>query len=512
MNQGPLLRLPEALSPLIERVRALAASQGLDAYVVGGSVRDVLLGRPMRDLDLVVDREALALTRAIADGCGGHFVVLDAGRSVGRAVIEGAAVRYVDVATLHGSLEHDLRRRDLTVDAMAAPLAGGAVIDVSGGLADLAASLVRMTSPRAFDDDPLRLLRATRLASELGFVIEPATAEAIRARAGRANEPAPERRRDELMRIFSLDDSLGALRLVDALGLLDILLPEVAAGRGVEQPREHAFNVLEHSLRTVGTLDVMLGPRAPSATTPAPWGEGDGSVSPPELWRTLWREFGWQEESIRAQLGSGTAEDRSYGALLKFAALLHDVAKPQTRSVDADGRVRFLGHADAGAATAATVARRYRLSSRETHWLATLVREHLRPVQLAAIGAVPTRRALYRFHRDLGDAAIAVLLLSLADAAAARGPGLTPAGWLRHVRYMNSVLVRSREDEGILHPPRLLTGCDIMSEFGLPEGPRIGRLLGALAEAQGAGEVTDRGGALAFVRALAQDEEDGNGH
>ncbi len=209
---------------------------------------------------------------------------------------------------------------------------------------------------------------------------------------------------------------------------------------------------------------------------------------------------------LRAYLDESITEGRTRAALLRFAALLHDVGKPKTRTVDETGRIRFFGHADAGAAIAARIMRRLRFSTRETQFVRLLVAEHLRPVQLAQKGAAPTRKALYRFYRDLPHTIPAVLLLSLADGAASAGPRLTPDGWARQVRYMNSLLVRSQEEEGIVSPPRLLTGRDIMRDLGEPEGPHIGRLLEALREAQAAGEVTDTEGALAFVRERARRE------
>jgi poly(A) polymerase len=235
-------------------------------------------------------------------------------------------------------------------------------------------------------------------------------------------------------------------------------------------------------------MDVML---ATDASGRAAWMHED-----------LWRIFAWREGELRAYLSEQMSEGRSRRALLKMAALLHDVAKPQTKTVDAHGRIRFLGHADEGARVAAAIMRRLRFSSREVAYVATLVREHLRPVQLAAVGSVPSLRALYRFQRDAGDALEGVLLLSLADAAAARGERMTRDGWARQAAYMNSLLVRLQGEEGIVRAPRLVTGRDIMAEFGLEEGPRIGYLLEAVREAQATAQVRDRSGALAYVRAL----------
>ena len=290
-----------------------------------------------------------------------------------------------------------------------------------------------MTAPAVFAEDPLRLLRGARIAAELGFKIEASTAAEIRARAWTVISAAGERQRDELARIFALKDAHSGLRLLDELGLLDVVLPEVALGKGVTQPEQwHAYDVFEHGMQAVRVMDIMLAAEHP-----------DGEEA--WIWRELWEAFGWYEEDLRAYLAEELSEGRPRSLSLRMAALLHDVGKPQTRTVDDDGRIRFFGHADEGAAMAAGIMRRLRFSAAEVRFVTLLVREHLRPVQLAQVGEVPTRRALYRFYRALGDAMPDVLLLALADAAASRGPSLTRDEWRRHVAYMNSLLVRSMD-------------------------------------------------------------------
>jgi poly(A) polymerase len=485
---------PLELRRLIDSVSLIARDAGVVAYVVGGTVRDVLLGRPARDLDLAVEGDAMAFARRLADALDAHYVELDDVNVVARVVLPAGfagAVGYIDIAGLQGTLEEDLRRRDFTIDALAAPLRESAVVDVCGGMADLAAGVVRMNSPQVFESDPLRLLRAARIASELGFEIEDGTRAEIVARAGDVQAAAGERRRDELARIFALDDAYGGVRLLDELGLLAALLPEVTFGRGVAQPEQwHSYDVFDHNVRAVEAMDILLATARPADEQA--W-----------LWDAASEAFGWCEGELRAYLAETLTEGRSRASLLKLAALLHDVAKPQTRTVDDDGRVRFLGHADEGAATARRVMRRLRFSAEETRFVSKLVAEHLRPVQLAQVGEVPTRRALYRFYRALGDAVPAVLLLALADAAASRGPSMTSEDWSRHVGYMNGLLVRSMKEEGIVDPPRYLTGQDIIRDVGVPAGPKIGKLLELLREAQAAGEVSDRAAALAFVREAA---------
>jgi len=482
---------PPSWREVIRIVNGHAEVRGARVWIVGGTVRDTLLHRETRDLDLAVDRDAPRWTRALADALDGSFVELDGEHAVARVVLDG---RYVDVAQLRGSIDDDLRRRDFTIDAMAAPVGGGDVIDVTGGLRDLERRAVRMTSEIALDDDPLRMLRAVRIARELDFAIDGRTVEAIRNRASAINSVSRERVRDELARMLALPHSFAAFTSLDGLRLLDEVLPELAPGRGVTQPEQwHAYDVFEHNMRTLEAMDVLLD--AVARDRERAW-----------LHEELWAAFEWCAPRLRRYLQEAITEGRTRASLLRLAALLHDIGKPHTRTVDETGRIRFYGHAGAGAAIAARIMRRLRFSTREIQFVRLLVAEHLRPVQLAQKGALPTRKALYRFYRDLPHALPAVLLLSLADGAASAGPRLTREGWRAQVAYMNALLVRSQEEEGIVSPPRLLTGRDIMRDLGEPEGPHIGRLLEALREAQAAGEVTDTEGALAFVRERAHRE------
>jgi len=368
------------------------------------------------------------------------------------------------------------------------------LIDPHGGTEDVGRRTIRLVSENALIDDPLRLLRAVRLAVQLDFEIEPETAEALRRHAGRIEQSAAERQRDELALCFASDHGSRALRLLDDAGLLQLLFPEVTAARGVTQPKEHHYDVFDHLIETVAALDFMLSTEEPAAPREA------------QLQRSLWSTLAaWDADvaiELRAYLDEEVSEGRSRRALLKFAGVLHDVAKPETRAPDETGRIRFFGHAERGAETTRRVLRRLRLSRREIDLAATMVDEHLRPTQLGQPGELPSRRALYRYFRDTGDAAESVLLLSLADALAARGPGMTIEAWQGYVSYIGLVLARRHEDPSVVRPVRLLSGDDIISELGLEPSREVGRLLAALEEAQAAGDVTTRDEALACVRRL----------
>lgn len=465
------------------------------AYLVGGCLRDLLLGRSSRDVDIAVTGDALAQGRRLAAALNGHFVPLDVQRGMARVVLprqgrEGPPWQ-IDLTTLDGDIGADLARRDFTIDAMALPLTQrlgdwqAGLIDPCGGRRDLARRLVRAVTDDVFRADGLRLLRAVRLCAELGFDLEATTAAAARRDAARLLTAAAERQRDELMRILDTPRAGWALQLMDELGLLCLLIPELAAGKGVEQPKEHYYDVFGHSLAAVEALDLILAEEEPpQAAAAVPW-------------RELWGQLAWSPEA-RRRWRETAADGHSRGALAKMAALLHDIAKPETRTVEADGRLRFFSHAEAGAEVAAAVMRRLRFSAASVRLVATMVEEHLRPPQMAQDGP-PSRRALFRYFRDAGEAAVDILFLSLADHWATRGPRLDPRGWRAHVNLVNYILA-SRQQEELVRPPRQVSGHDLMRELGLAPGPTVGRLLAAIAEAQAAGEVSDRETALALAR------------
>ncbi len=489
--------MPDAatcLAALPDWLLASLPSEGsTKAYVVGGFVRDWLLGRTGHDVDLAVAGDPLRLARALAGRAGGAVVPLDPERGTYRVVLRhpDGPVRIVDLTRLRAeSVDADLAMRDFTINAIAIdPVAElPHFIDPTGGVDDLSRGRIRAAGSAAFTDDPARLLRAVRFTVQLGFHLDDETERMARATAPLLAQVAPERQRDEVALILACDNSAEGVRLMDALGLLTIVLPDLEMLRGVEQPQEHYYDVLEHSLHTLAMLDLVLQRTPPKESAEA------------LLWHTVWGRLaavpGFRER-LNTQLGEGRARFVS----LKLAGLLHDVSKPETKTVDPrDGRTHFYGHPEQGAARAAALSRGLRFSGREVQYISLLVDEHLRPGMLAAPGEVPTRRALFRFFRDLGDASGDLMLLNLADHAAARGPRLTLDEWTGHVDYAGWVLRMLYEDDQVARLPRLITGDDLMRELALPPGPVVGTLLEAVREAQAAGDVNDRDSALAYAR------------
>jgi putative nucleotidyltransferase with HDIG domain len=460
---------------ILRAVRA-AADPSAEPALVGGAVRDAWRsgtgpGRPA-DLDVAVRSGALELARRVATRLGGAFVPLDAERGAARVLARAARLDVTDWRAT--TLRDDLAARDFTVNALAVPLAellraGRArVIDPTGGLRDLRARRLRVHDARVLSEDPLRTLRGARLEAALGLRLTPATARAIRAAAGGLASVAAERVRDELLALLALPHAARTLRRLDALGLLGVILPEIEAMRATAQPAPHRFPVLEHSLRAVAGADrVLSGLRG-------------------------LRPFG---EELAAHMAEelGGAVDR--GHVLKLAALLHDVSKPETRRV-VDGRVRFFEHDVIGAERARAIGERLRLPVRARAVLERLVRHHLRPGHLAAAGRV-TPRARYRFFRDLREDTRDLLLLALVDAAAVRGEA--PGAVWRRATLIRDLLRGWQERQAGGEAPPLLRGEDVMERFGLAPGPDVGRLLARAREAQALGLVATRDEALAYL-------------
>ncbi|MBA7624739.1 A-adding tRNA nucleotidyltransferase [subsurface metagenome] len=393
----------------------------------------------------------------------------------------------LDFSTLQGSLEQDLARRDFTIDAMAIELETAiqspVLIDPFGGQNDLRQGIIRAVAETAFPSDPVRLLRAVRLAAELGFRIESQTETLIQRYSHLIAGVAGERVREELLRLLAMSRSGQFLTYLDELGLLTAIFPELVQTKGAEQPKEHFWDVFEHSIKTVVAVDFLLR-------------QGDWEYAGEEVLAAV----PWSTE-LKQHFDREVSHGSTRKSLLKLAVLLHDLAKPQTKTIEESGRIRFLGHAKEGATIATDILERLRFSTKEIKLVEVMVRYHLRPTQMSH-EELPSRRAIYRYFRDAGEAGIDILFLSLADHLASRGQYLDLAQWQEHAQLVAYVLAQHFEAESLTVPAKLIDGHDLMDKFGLSPGPKIGEILEAVREAQAAGEVTTQEEAFAYIEHL----------
>jgi poly(A) polymerase len=463
-------------APAVEIVRK-AIGRAADVWIVGGAIRDAALGREVRDLDLAVSGDPAAAAREIAAAAGAHVFELSSEFSTWRAADRGGAWQ-VDLTVLRGgTIETDLAARDFTIGAVAMPLEGGDVVDPHGGLADLGRRVLRVVGTDSFAADPLRLLRAARLAAELELELDAGTLALARAEAARAAEPAGERQLVELRELLGGPHPLRGLELLDELGLTAVVLPEVAALRGVEQGPNHHLDVHGHTLAVLErTLEV----------------EGD-----------LDRFAGERAEEARAFLAEPLADEMTRGTALRFGALLHDIAKPQTRGERA-GFVTFIGHDREGVGIVGEMmGGRLRASRALTRHLQGLTLHHLRLGFLVHEAPLPPRR-VHEYLRATDPVSADVTLLTVADRLSARGGGplATDEAIEAHLALAREMLSAAFDwrREG---PPRpLVRGDELATELGIPEDAELGELLTELEAAQYAGEVGTREQAVAWARRL----------
>jgi len=482
-------------SLLLTKLSSFLAEQDIQSYVVGGFVRDVLLGRNTADIDIAVTADALEIAPKVATALGGRYVPLDRINRVGRVILankEESSTKEqwkLDLSTVKSTIEEDLAQRDFTIDAIAVDLSqltkdytDVPLIDPFNGWNDLHQGTIRAVTKAAFESDAARLLRAVRLAAELGFSIDKDTEALIQRQSYLIARVAGERVREELLRLLAIPQTERLLPYLDKLGLITAIIPEMAQMKGVEQPKEHSWDVYDHSLKTVVAVDFLLR-------------------------QGTWEYAG--EEALAAvpwsaELAQHFALEVSSGStrrlLLKLAALLHDVAKPQTKTIDARSRMHFLGHDKEGAVITAAILERLRFSVKEAKLVETMVKYHMRPGQMGQQNELPSHRAIYRYFRDTGEAGIDILFLSLADHLAARGPQLNMAHWQEHSQTVAYVLTQRFEQKTLVAPPKLVDGHDLINILGMSPGPRIGEFLEQVREAQASGELATREEALSYIR------------
>lgn len=467
--------------------RALAGER---AWLVGGALRDALLGRETADHDIVLAGDTATAAKAVARAAGraACFALSEDFGSWRVSARDGSW--QIDLEPLRaGTLEEDLGQRDFTVNAIAQPLQGGEPIDPLGGRDDLRAGLLRIAGPQAFASDPLRVLRLVRMAVELGFEPAAGTLEAARAQAPGLAGVSGERVFVELRRTLATPAARRGVEMLARVGAGPVVLPELEALRGVEQSRFHHADVYEHTLLVLERAVELTAPEpAPTAAVEA---------------------LGEQGEQVRRLLAEPLADEMSRGEALRWGALLHDIAKPQTRAVRPDGRVTFMGHDRAGSELARAILGRLRTSERLRAHVAGLVRHHLRLGFLVHQPQPLDRGTVYSYLRACAPVQVDVTVLSIADRLATLGDGSEQAV-AAHLRLAGAMLGDAVRWEAEGPPAPLLRGDELARALGIPEGPALGGLLEGIAQASYAGELRTPEQALEHARSmLAAERADG---
>jgi tRNA nucleotidyltransferase/poly(A) polymerase len=493
-----------SLHPLVDKVREILPDE--EIYLVGGAVRDMFLNRLSPDLDFAAPSDGIFLARKVANALKADFLALDEERGTGRVLMtqEDGARIILDFATYRGvDLDADLRGRDFTINALAFDLHSQSILDPLEGGQDIRTRRIRACSPASFKDDPVRILRAVRQAAAFGFRIEKETRELMKQAVSQIERVSPERQRDELFRILDGPKPDAAMRALEMLGVFPHLLPELSAMKGVEQSEPHVHDVWAHTLTVLQYLENTLSALA----------IGYSADNTNDMFTGLLTlRIGRYREQLAGHFSKALNPERSLRALLFFTALYHDVQKPETKTIDETGRIRFFDHDVLGAQVAASRAEALHLSNDEADRVKTIVANHMRfhffTSRMEAEKKGPSRKAMYRFFRDSGEAGVDLILLGLADLRGTRAHALTQSSWTATLDVARILLENYFEKpQETIAPPRLLNGHELMRDLDLESGPAIGQLLEAIREEQAIGKVETREQAFAFARTWMLDNE-----
>ncbi|HNO92870.1 MAG TPA: HD domain-containing protein [Anaerolineales bacterium] len=492
------MSVPFNLPPLLEKiVNVLPANT--EIYLVGGAVRDLLTNRRSPDFDFAVPSNGISLARTVANALKADFMVLDGERDTGRVIIiEDGTYTYLDFAAYRGAtLEEDLRDRDFTINAIALNLRDITVIDPLNGATDIRAKVIRACSPDSLSNDPVRILRAVRQAAAFGFSIDKSTREWMKQAADKINNVSIERVRDEVFKMLGGPKASASIRALEMLGVLQHLMPELLKMKGVTQSNPHIHEVWVHTLAVVDQLEDLL--------TSSLRLDFDPEKTSDMFMGLISLKIGRYREQIAKHFANQLNPSRSHRSLLMFSALYHDICKPDTKTIDENGRIRFFDHDIKGAEVVADRARAFNLSNDEVERLHTIVRHHMRfhffADRLEREGQPPSRKAVYRFFRDSGAAGVDLILLALADLRGTKGNELTQVTWTAYLDIARILLENYWEHpEEVVNPPRLVDGNELMKELNLQPGKVVGVLLESIRENQAAGKIVDKEQALEFAR------------
>ncbi|MFZ3069878.1 MAG: HD domain-containing protein [Anaerolineaceae bacterium] len=465
----------------------------LPVYLVGGAVRDLILGKPVKDFDFVCPSQSLQLAQRVKKKLGAVGFTLDDERQTARLILnQGSEDELIldFVSFVGNSLKEDLSNRDFTINTLVIDLdQPDQVIDLLNGQQDLRERRLRAASAASMQLDPLRVLRGARLKLAYDLEIEPETGLLIRQSAPELARVSGERIRDELFKILDLPNVWCAFTLLDDLGSLTQIFPELQEVQAVPALKPHVHSLWEHTLKVIEYLEIILG-----------MGELGTAESSNVFWGVLRPKLAPYLSRLEVHFNRPIQAKRPRKSLFYLAALYHDVGKPLTQTRSEDGRYHFYGHDQTGSGVVLARAQALMLGHEEVAYLSTLVSQHMRVHFYNKSANVLSDRAIYRYYRDLGEAGVDVALISLADILAAYEDTLPMEKWQHEIDAVIALLEAwfSRR-EAVVAPDKWLDGDEIQTIFDLKPGPLLGKILAELQEAQASGEVKDRQTALIFV-------------
>ena len=456
---------------ILKTITPFLNKQPACSYIVGGFLRDCLLNRESCDVDIVVNKNcACSTARQLADAIGGYFIELDEFNNIYRVMFEDK-IHYVDIADCAGScIEEDLKRRDFTINALAFDLKQQSLIDVTGGLKDIENRIIREISEFNMTDDPIRILRAFRFHSELGFSFSEELKSIIKKQAKLLQTPAKERVNTEVVKLFDGDYADKTLLEMDSYGVLEVVFPFAADLKKIPPNSHHHLGLLEHSIETVKQVQ-------------------------------LYYENACDE--VKTHLEEELFAGHRRIAYLKLGAFLHDIGKPSTWTIEPQtGRHRFIMHDSEGAKIVVPYLRDLKFSKKQSAYLQKIIKNHIYPAGVVT-SEDASEKAYLRLYRKMGEETIDLIAIAYADRMSALGPEITQAMLEKNINGLNKLLAGYLKQKNELKPlPKLLDGNEIMQILNIPASKELGKIIEKLREAQISSEVVTREDAIEFIKRI----------
>jgi len=442
---------------------------GYNVYLVGGFVRDALLGEISPDKDIIVECDNIKrLAKSMAEKLDAHFVPLDEINNIYRIVLPNKT-DYIDItAPVNGSLKEDILRRDLTLNAIIYNIKNNEFIDLTGGINDLKNKVIKGISEQNFLDDPLRILRIYRFYSKLGFKIDENLIEITKKYKSIIEQSAKERINLELSKLFEGDFAAEALKIMYQTGFLEEVLPVSKELDKIPPNSHHHLNLLEHSIEVV---------------------------------RQIQNYVNSANDEVKNHLTNNSLGNATLLGNLKIAGFLHDIGKPQTWTIEEDtGRHRFIKHDDVGSKLVPEILKELKFSKKQIAQIQKLVKFHIYPANIVSMPNV-TEKAYTKFYRKMEGLVIEVIILSMADRLSARGPAITEDIVEKNISSLNNLLNNYLEIKEDIKPlEKLLDGNEIMEILNIKQSETLGKIIKELKEAQIAGDVSTKEEAIEFVK------------
>ncbi|MBQ9245685.1 CCA tRNA nucleotidyltransferase [bacterium] len=443
----------------------------IEAYLIGGFVRDMIMNKKSPDRDLIVcNCDIKNFSKNLADKLNAHFIELDNENNIYRIVLNDK-VNYLDITKpIENDFEKDIKRRDLTINAIAYDLKNNKFIDLTGGITDIEQKKIKGISDKNFEDDPLRLLRIFRFYSKTGFEIDNSLIEISKKIYKDINKPAKERITVELLKMFEGKYCDLALIKLDECNLLEEIFPIFKEVKKIPPNQHHHLDLLHHSIETVRQIQII---------------------------------YENASEEIKQYL-----DEQKYGqvkliSFLKLAGFLHDIGKPACWTIEEEtGRHRFIKHDEIGSKLVVPILKELKFSKKQIEYVKTLIKYHIYPSGMVSASDV-TEKAYYKFYRKMEGYVIDVIILAMADRLSARGEKITEEMVETNINNLTNLLNIYLEQKNSIQPiEKLLDGRDIMEILQLQQGPKLGQIINALKEAQLSGDVTTKKEAVEFIKSL----------